>query len=395
MAGGMRFCRRPTFNALDRSVKAGVIRIGYMSNLEAVVPIAAQELGLFQQHGLQVQLSAEVGWATLRSKLLDGELDACLAPVGLLLSLYCGFGGVRRPCLTALLLDSGRCAVALSRTLRDLGVVDAVTLGHSIRSGALRSRPTFGTVPGFTGATHFLRAWLSAGGVDPDRDVRLVPVPAALAFDTFRRGFLDGFCESEPWPTAALAEDPDTVEVSFPETIAGFPDKALVLLREFAEANEALHLRLIAALIEAGRFCAAPANRPELARWLARSGSFDLPESCLEHALAGSNTSLPNARIGSPTRATGKRLLEHLSDSSEPNLSRPMPRAILNHVFRPDLHDRAAIHAGPQPDDEGSGTVGTMEAPLPDRPDSPRRQPDAAALATMLLSGCLPMAAIA
>ncbi|MCC7373857.1 MAG: ABC transporter substrate-binding protein [Verrucomicrobiales bacterium] len=394
--GVMRFCRRPSLNTVGRSEKAGVLRIGYMSNLEAVVPIAAQELGLFQRHDLRVQLSPEVGWATLRSKLLDGELEACLAPVGLLLSLYCGFGGVRRPCLTALLFDSGRCAITLSRSLRDLGVIDAVTLGLAIRSGVIRARPTFGTVPGLTSATHFLRAWLIAGGVDPDRDVRLVPVPAALAFDTFRRGFVDGFCESEPWPTAALAEDPGTVATSFPETVAGFLDKALVVLREFAEANEELHLRLVAALIEAGRFCEVPANRPVMARWLARSGSFDLPESCLQSAIAGLNAVTESgARIGAPSRTTGKRLLDRISDTSEPTLSRPLPRAILSHLFRQDLHDRAAnqTRRDSGPDDVGSSAK--AETPQPSLPEPTVRQPDAATLATMLLSGCLPMAVIA
>ncbi|MBL9138196.1 MAG: ABC transporter substrate-binding protein [Verrucomicrobiales bacterium] len=394
----MRFCRRPKINAWDRSAKSGVIRIGYLSNLEAVVPIAAQELCLFEQHGVQVQLSSEVGWATLRSKLVDGELDACLAPVGLLLSLYCGFGGVRRPCLTALLLDSGRCAITLSRNLRDQGVVDAVTLAQAIRSGAIRSRPTFGTVPGITAATHFLRAWLTEGGVDPDRDVRLVPVPAALAFDTFHRGFLDGFCESEPWPTAALAEESGVVTTSFPKSVAGLPDKAFVVLREFVESNEELHLRLVAALIDAGRYCEVPANRSELAGWLARSGSFDLSETCLERALAGSHESVsPFYRIGAPTRATGKRLLEHLCDSNEPGAPLPLPRAILSQLFRQDLHDRALTQAGREPADEHPGSAGKTQAtaPTPEHPDPMPRQPDTTASAAMLRSDCLPMAAIA
>lgn len=394
----MRFCRRPKINAWDRSVKPGVIRLGYLSNLEAVVPIAAQELRLFEHHGIQVQLSSEVGWATLRSKLVDGELDACLAPVGLLLSLYCGFGGVRRPCLTALLLDSGRCAITLSQNLRDRGVVDAVTLAQSIRSGAIRSRPTFGTVPGITAATHFLRAWLTEGGVDPDRDVRLVPVPAALAFDTFHRGFLDGFCESEPWPTAALAEKSGAVTTSFPKSVAGLPDKALVVLREFVETHEELHLCLVAALIDAGRFCEVPVNRSELARWLARSGSFDLSVACLERALAESNGSVaPVSRIGSPTRTTGRRLLEHLCDSGGPGQPLPLPRAILHQLFRQDLHDRALARTGHVPAEGRSGPAGKDQpsAPTPERPAPLLRQPDTNALSTTLPSGFLPMAAVA
>ena len=50
----------------------------------------AQELGLFEKHGLHVELTREIGWATIREKIIHGELDAAHAPAGMLFALHLG-----------------------------------------------------------------------------------------------------------------------------------------------------------------------------------------------------------------------------------------------------------------------------------------------------------------
>jgi len=55
------------------------LNVGFATTIDCAILIAAQELGLFRQHGLDVRLSREVGWATIREKLLHEELDAAAA----------------------------------------------------------------------------------------------------------------------------------------------------------------------------------------------------------------------------------------------------------------------------------------------------------------------------
>src|SRR5258708_5087793 len=59
------------------------LRVGFLALTDAAPLIAAQELGLFAHHGLRVQLCREVGWATIRDKIIFGELEAAhaLAPM--------------------------------------------------------------------------------------------------------------------------------------------------------------------------------------------------------------------------------------------------------------------------------------------------------------------------
>ena len=56
------------------------LRVGFLSLTDAAPFVVAQELGHFARHDLRVQLSREIGWATIREKIIYGELDAAHAP---------------------------------------------------------------------------------------------------------------------------------------------------------------------------------------------------------------------------------------------------------------------------------------------------------------------------
>ena len=46
----------------------------------------AEELGLFTKYGVDVEMHREVGWATIRDKIIYRELDAAQAPAGLVVA---------------------------------------------------------------------------------------------------------------------------------------------------------------------------------------------------------------------------------------------------------------------------------------------------------------------
>src|SRR5437868_3226860 len=76
------------------------IRLGYVALVDCAPLVMAQELGLFAKHGIEVTLSREVGWATIRDKIIYGELDAAQAPAGMLFAVHCGIGAVQTDCVT-------------------------------------------------------------------------------------------------------------------------------------------------------------------------------------------------------------------------------------------------------------------------------------------------------
>ena len=60
----------------------------------------------------------------------------------------------------------------------------------------------------FPPGTHamWMRYWLAAGGINPDKDVALIVVPPAQMVANMKVGKMDGFCVGEPWNARAIAD---------------------------------------------------------------------------------------------------------------------------------------------------------------------------------------------
>ena len=329
------------------------LNVGFVPTLDCATLIAAKELGLFAKYELDVRLSREVGWATIREKLLHQELDAVATHASMLFSIQCGLGVVQRACLTGLIVASQGSALTLSNELKELGANDAATTGRIIREVKAKRIFSFGVVLGLSTQHAFLRHWLRSGGLNPDVDVRIVVIPSALIYENFRKGFLDGYCVAEPWNSAAVHDNTGWVATTGAEAGSNQAAKVLLVLKDFAEHREEAHLRLIAALIEASRFCDDPAHRKELVRLLTRPGYFDLHPDCLSNSLVGpfntgretkSHANLVTydaLSIGAPTQAAGRIVYDMVrSLSPETDLPRLRPEAI-KHTFRKDIYDCA------------------------------------------------------
>jgi ABC-type nitrate/sulfonate/bicarbonate transport system substrate-binding protein len=337
------------------------LNVGFATTIDCAILIAAQELGLFRQHGLDVRLSREVGWATIREKLLHEELDAAAAHASMLFSIYCGLGVVRRPCLTGMLLGFNGSAITLSNELWDLGVRDAASLGRVVRERNGSRQLTFGVVLELSSQNFNLRKWLRSGGIDPDKDVRVAVVPSAIVYDCYRAGHLDGYCVAEPWNSAAALSNSGWVAATTSEIEPQHPEKVLLVLQDFAEKREEEHLRMIAALIEAGRYCDQPENRRELARMLAQPAYFDVSRELLTNALVGPFESGRGRRVvndfviydtlksGVPTRVKGRwvfDLVRSLGGEKSQAVLRP---EMIAKVFREDIFQRATALCGKYP----------------------------------------------
>lgn len=329
------------------------LNIGFAATIDCATVVAAKELGLFDKHGLDVRLTREVGWATIREKLLHEELDAAAAHASMLFSIYCGIGVVRRSCLTGLLLSANGSAITLSNELWNLGVRDAVSLGRVVQEFKGKRVFTFGVVLELSSQNFNFRKWLAQGDLDPDRDVRIAVIPSELVFETFRAGHLDGYCVAEPWNSAAVLSRAGWIAATTAEIESQHPEKVLLVLQEFAEKREEEHLRMIAALIEAGRFCDVPENRPELARMLAQPCYFNTSQIYLMNALVGPLNRRHESgsaadfviydpdRAGAPTRDKGNWVIDLARSLSGPETRACLRREIVPRVFREDIFEKA------------------------------------------------------
>ena len=263
------------------------LRLGFVALTDAAPLIAAQELGLFARHGVEVELRREVGWATVRDKVIYGELEAAQAPAPLLWSAQLGLGGPRCDVLTALVLNLHGNAITLSARLQSAGVRHAASFRAEAHRRRGEARLTLGIVHPFSSHHLQLRQWLLAAGLEPEKDVRIVVVPPAQMFRNLAAGTLDGYCAGEPWGTVAVQAGQGWCPTWSARLSPGHVEKVLMVRTDFARDRSAEHFALVAALNDACAWCDGPGNRPRLADWLAEPRYLDVPAQAIRPALIG------------------------------------------------------------------------------------------------------------
>ena len=274
------------------------LRLGFIPLNDCAPLVVAQELGLFAAEGLEVTLSREASWANVRDKLAAGLLDGAhlLAPLALASSL--GAGGERADMIVPLSLNLNGSAITIGkahaeamRALDPEGMearpCTARPLARLVQARRERGEPplTFAMVFPFSMHNYELRYWLAEGGVDPDRDVRLVVAPPPRMAARLQAGHIDGFCVGAPWNAVAVSEGYGEILIYASEFWRLGPDKAFAVTADWAGRNPATLRALLRALLRAAMWADEPANRPELARMLARPEHVGVPEAAVRESL--------------------------------------------------------------------------------------------------------------
>jgi ABC-type nitrate/sulfonate/bicarbonate transport system substrate-binding protein len=262
------------------------LRVGFVPLTDCAPLVMAHELGLFKKFGLNVALSRELGWATIRDKVIHGELEAAHAVAGMPFAATLGLGSIPCDCLTALVLNLHGNAITLSNDLWQRGVRDGKTLREEIIRSRREKTFTFGVVYPFSSHNFLLRDWLTAASVQPDRDVRIVVVPPPQMAANLKAGNLDGFCVGEPWNSVAVQSRVGWCVAASAELAPGHPEKVLMVRRDFAEKRDEEHIALAAALLEACEFCDAPDNREQIIATLAQPAYVNVPATVLRRGFS-------------------------------------------------------------------------------------------------------------
>ena len=263
------------------------LRIGFVPLTDCAPLVMAAELGLYKKYGLDVRLHRELGWATIRDKIIYGELDAAHALAGLPFAVSLGLGSVACDCLTALVLNLHGNAVTLSCQLARKGVTDAASLRTEILKLRGERTMTFGIVSPVSSHHFLLRGWLSAAGINPDRDVRIVVVPPPQMVANLKSGNLDGCCVGEPWNSVAVQSKAGVCVAVSAELDTGHPEKVLMVRQDFAEAREEDHISLVAALLDACAYCDDRRNHEQIIKVLAKPQYVGVAPDALRCGITG------------------------------------------------------------------------------------------------------------
>ena len=265
------------------------IRLGFVP-LNDCAPLAvAHELGIFRQYGLEVRLSRQPGWATVRDMLFFGDLDAAQSIAGLAFHLALGLSKLRRDVAVPLVLSAHGNAITLSKELPAATVGNGRGLPPLLRQGWKKRRPpTFAAAHRFSSHHVLLHAWLRRWGIDPTRDVEIVFLPPPLMPRNLASGHIDGFCVGEPWNSEAILQDIGWCAATSSELATGHPEKVLLVDGNFLNQRRDDVVTLGAALLHACRICQDPDFREELVEILSRPTYTGCSKETLRNSLGPS-----------------------------------------------------------------------------------------------------------
>ena len=280
LLSGLPPLRGGLFAGTGDTPEAPRLKVGFIPLTDCASVVMAQELGLYKKYGLEVTVSKEASWAGVRDKLTIGDLQASHILYGMPYASTLGIIGAegqKKEMVIPMALNQNGQAITLSNELKEQGVKTLSDLKTRIDADKGKRVYTFAMT--FPPGTHamWIRYWLASGGIDPDKDIKLITIPPPQMVANMRIGNMDGFCVGEPWGARAIFDRIGWTAAPTQRIWKDHPEKVLGMTREFAERNPKTVKALVMAIIEASQYIDKMENRPHVAEVISRKEHVNAP----------------------------------------------------------------------------------------------------------------------
>jgi len=286
------------------------VKLGYIALTDAAPLVIAKEKGLFEKHGLSnVDVAKQASWGATRDNLVLGGaangIDGAhiLSPLPYLMHT----GKVtqnNQPVPMAILarLNYDSQGISVAKEYAETGVqLDASKLKAAFDAKRAAGKEIKAAMT-FPGGTHdlWIRYWLAAGGIHPDKDVSTIVVPPPQMVANMKVGNMDVFCVGEPWNEQLVNQGIGFTACTTGEIWKGHPEKALGMRADWIEKNPNAAKALLMAVMEAQQWCDSMDNKEEMATILGKRQWFNVPPKDVLGRLKG-DINYGNGRIAKST----------------------------------------------------------------------------------------------
>ena len=285
--------------------------LGYIALTDAAPLIIAKEKGIFAKYGMpDVDVMKQASWGATRDNLVLGSekngIDGAhiLTPMPYLISAgKVTQNNVPTPMYILARLNYDCQGISVSNEYKDLKVgLDASPLKAAFEKKKAAGKEVKVAMT-FPGGTHdvWLRYWLAAGGIDPDKDVSTIVVPPPQMVANMKVGNMDAFCVGEPWNEQLVHQDIGFTACTTGEIWFKHPEKALGMRSAWVDKNPKAAQALLMATMEAQMWCEKMENKEELATILGKRQWFNVPPKDINERIKG-NINYGRGRIEKNTK---------------------------------------------------------------------------------------------
>ncbi|GJE00383.1 Nitrate/nitrite binding protein NrtA [Methylobacterium isbiliense] len=262
-------------------------KLGFIALTDAGPLFVAKEKGFFAKHGMpDVEVLKQASWGTTRDNLVLGSggngIDGAhiLSPMPYLISAgRVTQNNVPVPMhILARLNTNGQCISVAKEYLDAKVALDSKVFRVATEKKKAAGKSVKAAMT-FPGGTHdlWIRYWLAAGGIDPDKDIETIVVPPPQMVANMKVGTMDCFCVGEPWNAQLVQQGLGYTALTTGELWKDHPEKAFAMRADFVEKHPNATRALLMAVLEAQQWCDKPENRDEFAAIVAKRQWINIP----------------------------------------------------------------------------------------------------------------------
>jgi nitrate/nitrite transport system substrate-binding protein len=264
------------------------MRFGMIALTDCSPLVIAHEKGFFKKYGIRSTIVKGASWAAIRDNLSTGDIQGTHMLLGMPLASTMGLAGSpKKPMVIPWLLNRNGQAITLQSKYK--GTVKSATDFKPLVQKALAAGAPLTFAMTFPPGTHalWMRYWLGAGGINPDKEVALVTIPPPQMVANMKVGKMDGFCVGEPWNARAIAEGIGYTAITTQQIWKDHPEKVCAFTETFAEKNPKTIKAVLKALHEASVWLDEMSNRSELSQIVSKATYINCDPQSIRGRLEG------------------------------------------------------------------------------------------------------------
>lgn len=262
------------------------VKVGFIPLTDCASVVMASVLNLDKKYGIKIIPTKEASWASVRDKLVHGDLDLAHVLYGMVYGLQLGIGGAQKDMAVLMTLNHNGQAITLSKKLADKGAVDGASLAKLMASEAR----TYTFAQTFPTGTHamWLYYWLASAGIHPFKDAKVITVPPPQMVANMRVGNMDGFCVGEPWNHRAIMDKIGVTAVTTQAIWKDHPEKVLGSTAEFVRSKPNTARAVMMAILEASQWIdASVQNKQKMAKTIADKAYVNAHVDVIQQRIVG------------------------------------------------------------------------------------------------------------
>jgi bicarbonate transport system substrate-binding protein len=294
-AGSGTSAPAPTASSANLEVKT--ISLGFIPILESAPLVIGVEKGFFAKHGLEVQLSKQANWGAARDNVVLGSAGGGIdggqwqLPMPQMITEGAITNGKKVPMYVLAMLMSQGNGIAAANAVKDgnLSVDLKKTSPGFFDKFNQKEGRKFRAAYTFAKANQemWIRYWLAAGGVDPDKSVELLKVPAPETLQGMKNGTMEAFSTGDPWPSRIAKDNIGYLAATTAQIWKSHPEEFLAVRSDWVDKHPKAAVALLKGLIEAQMWLDKPENKDEAAKILSSRKWFNVPLPVLQQSLKG------------------------------------------------------------------------------------------------------------